>query len=52
MFSLYFLYRHSRHVGDLGNIIVEGNGRVKTTITDEHVQLQGDNSVIGKAIVV
>ena len=39
-------------MGDLGNIIVKSEGRVKTTITDRHVELQGHNSVIDKAIVV
>ena len=41
-----------RHVGDLGNIREDSNGRVQTNITDNVIQLQGDYSIIGRAIVV
>ena len=37
----------NRHVGDLGNVIADKDGIVKTTITDGHIKLTGPNSIIG-----
>ena len=40
-------------MGDLGNIVEDGNGRVDTTITDTVISLtSADRNIIGKAIVV
>uniref|UniRef100_A0AAF5Q5X8 Superoxide dismutase [Cu-Zn] n=2 Tax=Wuchereria bancrofti TaxID=6293 RepID=A0AAF5Q5X8_WUCBA len=41
-----------RHVGDLGNIVAEGDGTAHINISDKHVQLLGPNSIIGRSIVV
>ncbi|KPI36908.1 Superoxide dismutase [Cu-Zn] [Cyphellophora attinorum] len=40
-----------RHVGDLGNIKTDGQGNAKGTITDEHVKLIGEHSVLGRTVV-
>ncbi|RHZ80633.1 hypothetical protein Glove_134g255 [Diversispora epigaea] len=42
----------NRHVGDLGNITVDSNGNAKTTIIDKEISLYGDNSIIGRTIIV
>lgn len=41
-----------RHIGDLGNIVANSNGKVDTTITVKSVKLRGKYSVIGRSIVV
>lgn len=41
-----------RHVGDLGNFKTDGQGNGKGTITDSHVKLIGEHSVLGRTIVV
>jgi Cu-Zn family superoxide dismutase len=41
-----------RHVGDLGNIKSDAEGKAKGTITDKLVKLSGPTSVIDRAIVV
>ena len=41
-----------RHVGDLGNVIQDTNGNVSVTILDHLVSLEGNYSVVGRAIVV
>jgi len=41
-----------RHVGDLGNIEEDSQGRVETFIIDDVVSLIGEYSVLGRAIVV
>ena len=41
-----------RHVGDLGNVEADANGKVETTITDSLVSLIGQHSVIGRSLVV
>ena len=41
-----------RHVGDLGNIIVDSDGKVVLDIMDEQIKLSGEYSVIGRGIVV
>ena len=40
------------HVGDLGNITANEDGIAKFTIKAERVDLIGDRSVVGRAIVV
>ncbi|XP_077999730.1 uncharacterized protein LOC144452504 [Glandiceps talaboti] len=41
-----------RHVGDLGNIVMDFKGNVEQTIVDKVVTLQGRYSIYGRAIVV
>ncbi|KAI0228332.1 Superoxide dismutase [Cu-Zn] [Lamellibrachia satsuma] len=41
-----------RHVGDLGNVIQDTNGNVSVTIHDHLVSLEGNYSVVGRAIVI
>lgn len=36
-----------RHVGDLGNFKTDGQGNAKNTITDKHIKLFGEHSVLG-----
>jgi superoxide dismutase, Cu-Zn family len=40
-----------RHVGDLGNVEVDGNGRVIADIRDDLLELSGPNSIVGKSVV-
>lgn len=39
-------------MGDLGNVLANEQGHVKTTIVDSIVQLIGPNSIIGRAVVI
>lgn len=41
-----------RHAGDLGNITADDKGVAKIDIHDEVISLNGDNSIVGKSIVV
>jgi Cu-Zn family superoxide dismutase len=41
-----------RHVGDLGNVVADANGRVSTSFSDNVITLFGARSIIGRAIVV
>ena len=41
-----------RHVGDLGNIVAEGDGVAKVNISDKIISLCGPLSIIGRTIVV
>jgi Cu-Zn family superoxide dismutase len=41
-----------RHVGDLGNVYADENGVAKFEIEDKLIQLQGQNSIIGRSLVV
>lgn len=41
-----------RHVGDLGNITVDKNGKCFMNFTDNLVKLKGDHSVIGRSFVI
>lgn len=41
-----------RHAGDLGNIEADASGVAKVNITDKQVTLVGDNSVVGRTLVV
>lgn len=41
-----------RHVGDLGNIEANQDGKAQVDIVDDVIQLNGKNSIIGRAIVV
>jgi len=41
-----------RHAGDLGNVVAGADGTAVVDITDAQVPLSGENSVIGRAVVV
>lgn len=41
-----------RHVGDLGNIDEDAEGKTSTSFTDSIISMTGDHSIIGLAIVV
>ncbi|KAG9294007.1 hypothetical protein G9A89_019345 [Geosiphon pyriformis] len=41
-----------RHVGDLGNVTADKDQNVVTTIYDSQVKLSGENSVVGRSVVV
>ena len=45
-------YSKERHVGDLGNIEADTSGTAKVEIIAKRVDLIGDRSVVGRAIVV
>lgn len=42
----------SRHVGDLGNILADGAGRVKTKFSDYLIRLNGSKSIIGRSLII
>ncbi|XP_050052656.1 superoxide dismutase [Cu-Zn]-like [Dermacentor andersoni] len=41
-----------RHVGDLGNIVADDCGVAVVNLTDHLLSLNGENSIIGRAVVV
>lgn len=41
-----------RHVGDLGNIVADRNGRAHYERVDSVIQLDGDYSIIGRSVVI
>jgi Cu-Zn family superoxide dismutase len=41
-----------RHVGDLGNITANANGNATMNRLDAVVTLQGDNSILGRGVIV
>jgi len=41
----------SRHAGDLGNVLAEG-GVAKVNISDSLISLSGENSIIGRTMVI
>ncbi len=44
-----FIYRH---VGDLGNVLADADGNAKIDISDKWLTLTGENSIIGRTVVV
>lgn len=42
----------NRHVGDLGNIHTDSNGVAKGSKTDKFLSLFGENSILGRTVVV
>jgi Cu-Zn family superoxide dismutase len=42
----------SRHVGDLGNVTAGVDGVAKIDITDKMISLGGENSIMGRTIVI
>ncbi len=43
---------NNRHAGDLGNIQAGENGVATVNITDSQIPLTGENSIIGRSVVV
>ena len=42
-----------RHVGDLGNIIADKNGKVKTTFSDHQISLRDTKrNIIGRSVII
>ncbi len=41
-----------RHVGDLGNITADKNGKVDVTLHDKLIKLRGKYNIIGRSVVV
>jgi Cu-Zn family superoxide dismutase len=41
-----------RHIGDLGNVLANENGRVHLDYIDPVLRLSGENSIIGKSVIV
>ena len=49
MFVLLFA---ERHVGDLGNIVADAEGKVDYTFHDKVISLKGTNNIIGRTLIV
>ena len=41
-----------RHVGDLGNLEADENGRATLELTDRHAAFSGPHSIIGRSVIV
>ena len=41
-----------RHIGDLGNVMADEIGVVNVDMTDTKAHLTGENSIMGRAIVI
>lgn len=41
-----------RHIGDLGNIVANENGRVHLDYIDPVLRLDGEHSIVGKSVIV
>ncbi len=46
------LHDKNRHVGDLGNLTADKNGKVDITIKDKLIKLKGKYNVIGRSMVI
>lgn len=42
----------SRHEGDFGNITADSNGKAHMELTDKNLSFEGENSIIGHAVVI
>jgi Cu-Zn family superoxide dismutase len=41
-----------RHVGDLGNLEADADGKAHLEIVDQFISLEGPNAIVGKAVIV
>ena len=48
----YVIFYSLRHVGDLGNMLQSTQGVSSTQFRDSVVSLAGQNSIVGRALVV
>lgn len=44
--------KEERHAGDFGNIEVDEEGNAQAEFIDSHISFSGDNSIIGRAVIV
>jgi len=42
----------ARHVGDLGNVQADDNGKVVKEFTDDLISLSGSHGILGRAVVL
>lgn len=42
----------ARHIGDLGNLTADSNGRAQLNYLDTKLSLSGPNSIVGRAVIV
>jgi superoxide dismutase, Cu-Zn family len=42
----------ARHIGDLGNLTADANGRAQLDYVDPKLTLNGPNSIVGRAVIV
>jgi len=42
----------NRHLGDLGNVTADSDGKVDATLTDDQVTLFGQHTVVGRTMVI
>ena len=42
----------NRHAGDLGNVVADDSGKVVLDIVDAQIPISGENSIIGRSVVV
>jgi len=42
----------ARHAGDLGNLTANAEGKVNINISDSFISLTGENSILGRTVVV
>ena len=42
----------ARHAGDLGNVLADESGKAAIDITDKFISLTGENSILGRTVVV
>jgi len=43
---------NNRHVGDLGNILVDTNGNAKYSFNDKIIRLRGKRNIVGRSVVI
>lgn len=43
---------NNRHVGDLGNILVDSDGTANYSFTDKIIKLRGKRNIIGRSVVI
>lgn len=43
---------HQRHVGDLGNVVVDENGVAAFDVVDPLLELDGEHSIVARSVVV
>jgi len=42
----------NRHAGDLGNVVADESGTVVLDMVDAQIPISGENSIIGRSVVV
>lgn len=43
---------NERHIGDLGNLTANANGKATVTLKDPLLRLSGENSIVNRAVIV